>query len=400
MRKDFLKWQIPVKVKLSIGFMLCLIFLSFMTPLLTGDGPIILKTGNETYYFPNKSSETIDPDSGWQLRPLISISEKNIDLKRRLLTPMSISGQGANTIRHWAGTDHLGRDVAAGLISGIWYALTIGFGVMLMSLFVGIILGASAGWYGDQNIKWSIAGALIRSIAFVVFLMVIIHWFDLLQLFVLSTGKFAFLFCCSLFILVLIFYFINLLEKKRKIGAEWIHFPLDSAISRMIEWLTAIPALLIILALSVIVKQQSVWTMIGLISILTWPLTARLVRSEVLRRKYQPFMQQALHQEIPFRKLLLRDLMPNIWTPLITVFAFGFSGVIMLDATLSFLSLGLPIEQVNWGNQLGGIRRHPEAWWLVVFPGLMIAGILISLNVIGNWLQDKAGAKGRRLKWY
>ncbi len=400
MRKDFLKWQIPVKVKLSIGFMLCLMLLSFMTPLLKGDGPVILKTGNETYYFPKQSSKTIHPDSGWQLRPLIAISEKNIDLKRRLLSPMSISGQGENANRHLAGTDHLGRDVAAGLISGIWYALTIGFGVMIISLFIGIIMGASAGWYGDHGIKWSIAGALIRSIALFIFLIVIIHGYDLLQMFVLGAGAFAFMFCCSLFILVLIFYFINLLEKKRKLETNWIQFPLDSAISRMIEWLTAIPALLIILALSAVVKQQSVWTMIGLISLLTWPLTARLVRSEVLRRKYQPYLQQALHQEIPFWKLLLRDLLPNIWTPLITVFAFGFSGVIMLDATLSFLSLGLPIEQVNWGNQLGGIRRHPEAWWLVVFPGLMIAGILISLNVIGNWLQDKAGAKGRRLKWY
>lgn len=400
MKKDFLKWQMPVSVRWSAGFLLCLIILSLMTPLLKGDRPIILKTGQETYFFPKDFSRTTSSDSVWQVWPLIPISEKNIDLKRRLLAPMSVSSQGENAIRHWAGTDHLGRDVAAGLIGGIWYALSIGFGVMMISLIIGIVLGASSGWYGDQQIRWSPAGGIIRIVSLIIFIILSIHWMDLFQMKALSGSAITVMICGGLCVLLIILYFIHTFENKRKLNKLWIKFPLDSAISRIIEWLTAIPALLIILALTAIVKQQSIWTMIGIISILTWPLSARLVRSEVLRKKYQPYLQQVSHQEVPFIRVLIRDLLPNIWTPLITVFAFGFSGVIMLDATLSFLSLGLPIEQVNWGNQLGGIRRHPEAWWLVVFPGLMITGILVSLNIIGNWLQDKAGAKGRRLKWH
>lgn len=380
--------------------MIMLMLLSIITPLLKGDSPIILKTENETFYFPNESSQINTSDTSWQLLPIIPISEKNIDLKRRILPPLSISGQGEDAIRHWAGTDHLGRDVAAGLISGIWYALVIGFGVMIISLIIGIILGASSGWFGDEEIKWSPVGALIRIISAIIFLILILHWIDLFTLNALSSENIIIMISCCLIALIIIFYLMDYLEKKRAIKAKWIKIPLDSAVSRIVEWLTAIPALLIILALTAIVKQQNIVSMISLISILTWPLTARLVRSEVMRRKYLPFLQQVRHQEVPFATVLIRDLMPNIWTPLITVFAFGFSGVIMLDATLSFLSLGLPLEQVSWGNQIAGIRRHPEAWWLVLFPGLMIAGILISLNIIGNWLQEIAGAKGRQLKWF
>lgn len=379
--------------------MILLILISFLTPFIKGDSPIILKTGDQTLYFPSPSS-SLASDTVWKWLPLIPVSEKNIDLKRRLLPPLSISTQGENTIRHWAGTDHLGRDVAAGLISGIWYALLIGFGVMIISLLIGIILGACSGWFGNQEIKWSPSGTLIRTCLLIASIILILHWIDLKVMNAISNGSVIFLIVCILIVLIVTFYFLKLLEKRRKLQSSWIKIPIDNSISRIIEWLTAIPALLIILALTAIVKQQNVLTMIILISILTWPLAARLVRAEVMRRKYQPYLQQLRHQEMPFIKILFRDLLPNIWTPLITVFAFGFAGVIMLDATLSFLSLGLPVEQVNWGNQIGGIRRHPEAWWLVVFPGLMIAGILISLNIIGNWLQDKAGAKGRQLKWY
>jgi peptide/nickel transport system permease protein len=400
MKMNFRIWKMPQSVKWSIGFMLLLMLLSIMTPLLKGDNPIIQKSGNETFYFPDQASHTNSSDSFWQLRPMIPISEKNIDLKRRLLPPLSVSGHGINTIRHWAGTDHLGRDVAAGLLEGIWYALAIGFGVMIISFIIGIILGASSGWFGDKEIKWSPIGALIRFMLLSILLILILHWINLFALNAFNTDIFIVMLSLCLIAIVLIFYFISILENKRLMKSKWLKIPLDSVISRIIEWLTAIPALLIILALTAIVKQHSIWTMISLISILTWPLTARLVRAEVMRRKYQPYLQQVRHQEVPFVKVLIRDLLPNIWTPLITVFAFGFSGVIMLDATLSFLSLGLPVEQVNWGNQIGGIRRHPEAWWLVLFPGLMIAGILISLNIIGNWLQDKAGAKGRQLKWF
>lgn len=400
MKKDYLKGKMPATVRVGIGFMLCLLLLSFMTPLLKGDRPIILRNGHEIYFFPKNVSRTIVSDSIWLLYPLIPISEKNIDLKRRLLPPLSVSVYNGNMMRHWAGTDHLGRDVAAGLIGGIWYALSIGFGVMFISLISGIILGGGSGWYGDQQIQWSPVGGVIRLLVLIIIMMVLILWAELYQMKAVGGKALTMMICGFILFICIIFYLTDTFEKKRKLSAKWIKFPLDSTISKIIEWLTAIPALLMILALTAIISQQNIWTMIGIISILTWPLSARLVRSEVLRRKYQPYLQQVRHLEIPFIKILVRDLLPNIWTPLIAVFAFGFSGVIMLDATLSFLGLGLPIEQVNWGNQIGGIRRHPEAWWLVVFPGMMIAGILISLNSIGSWLQEKTGARGRRLRWY
>src|SRR5690606_24673401 len=92
-----------------------------------------------------------------------------------------------------------------------------------------------------------------------------------------------------------LFLLLQKLDQRRKLNSVWVKLPLDTILTRIVEWLSAIPALLILLALSSIVKQQNIGTMILIISFLSWPMTARLVRSEVMRRKYMPYLLQEQH---------------------------------------------------------------------------------------------------------
>jgi peptide/nickel transport system permease protein len=75
-------------------------------------------------------------------------------------------------------------------------------------------------------------------------------------------------------------------------------------------------------------------------------------------------------------------------------FIFGISSAILAESSLSFLGIGLPTEEINWGRLLAQSRNHFDAWWLVVFPGFAIFFTLLSLYAIGNaWQKEKVGSR-------
>ncbi|MEL6358196.1 MAG: ABC transporter permease subunit, partial [Bacteroidota bacterium] len=86
-------------------------------------------------------------------------------------------------------------------------------------------------------------------------------------------------------------------------------------------------------------------------------------------------------------RILLRHALPNALGPVIVALAFGVAGAILLEAFLSFLSIGLPPDQVSWGSLLAQSRRQATAWWLAIFPGLAIFFTVLCLNVVGESLR-------------
>ena len=89
-------------------------------------------------------------------------------------------------------------------------------------------------------------------------------------------------------------------------------------------------------------------------------------------------------------RIMFRTILPNILTPLIVIASFNVAGVILSEASLSFLGLGVPESVPTWGAMLANSRNQllSGSWWLAVFPGLAIMFTVVSLNILGDWTRD------------
>jgi peptide/nickel transport system permease protein len=99
------------------------------------------------------------------------------------------------------------------------------------------------------------------------------------------------------------------------------------------------------------------------------------------------FMLAAKSLGLPNWRIFFRHALPNILTPLLVAAIFGVAQCILLEAGISFIGIGLPAEQVTWGTMLNQARSNFSAWWLALFPGLMIFLTVISLNKISEVLK-------------
>ena len=133
--------------------------------------------------------------------------------------------------------------------------------------------------------------------------------------------------------------------------------------------------------------------MIIIISIIGWPKFARLVRAEILQIKNLEYIESAKSIGLSDFQIILKHALPNAITSVISITAFAISGAILLESTLSFLGLGIPLDQVSWGSMLADARVNFSSWWLALFPGLAIFFVLVSFYIIGNQLNEKMNAR-------
>jgi peptide/nickel transport system permease protein len=125
-----------------------------------------------------------------------------------------------------------------------------------------------------------------------------------------------------------------------------------------------------------------------IIGLTGWMGIARLVRGEVLRVRNMEYVTAANSLGFGSSRTIFRHVLPNSLAPVLVSVAFGVAGAILTESALSFLGLGVPLETVTWGSTLNLSRGAPFAWWLAVFPGLMIFLTVVSYNLIGDGLRD------------
>jgi len=113
------------------------------------------------------------------------------------------------------------------------------------------------------------------------------------------------------------------------------------------------------------------------------------MRAEVFKMKELHYIQAAQVINLPSWTIITRHIIPFAFRPVMISFIFGVASAILAESSLSFLGIGLPPEQMNWGRLLAQSRSHFDAWWLVVFPGFAIFFTLLSLYVIGNSWQRR-----------
>lgn len=285
------------------------------------------------------------------------------------------------TVRiHPLGTEGRGRDIAAIMIHGTRTSLLLGFLASLLAIFLGTTLGIVSAYYGNRTLKvhpLSIALFLILS-PFLIYYCIEWSWIIADRKIVFDNWKFA---TFSIGGIALVIFTV---DKLKIIWTQRTSLPIDNIVMRFTEIFKAVPTLFLLLSIISFLRSQSLWSTTLLIGILGWPRILRLVRGEVLDIKKEIFITNAKLLGLSDLKIVMRHIIPNILPLILVSMAFLISTNILLESTLSFLGLGLPLDQASWGGLLRQSREDFGAWWLAVFPGLAITFTLFSLNILAE----------------
>ena len=166
----------------------------------------------------------------------------------------------------------------------------------------------------------------------------------------------------------------------------------DDLLMRLTEFFLVIPRFFLALII-VALFGSSIWNIIFVIGILSWPVTARLVRAEFLSLRGKEFVEAVRAIGAPDRRIILRHMLPNAGPPIVISGSLQIARAILMEAGLSFLGLGDP-NQMSWGMMLYNAQRFlRHAWWTATFPGLAIFFIVMGFNLVGDGLNDALNPK-------
>ena len=162
----------------------------------------------------------------------------------------------------------------------------------------------------------------------------------------------------------------------------------DGPVMRVMDGLMAIPGILLAIALMA-VTRASLGTVIVAITVPEIPRVVRLVRSLSLTLREQLYVEAAHAVGTRLPVILWRHVLPNMVAPLIVQATFVAASAVLIEASLSFLGVGVPAQTPSWGNMLSdGRSTLGVAWWLTVYPGLFIMFTVLSYNILGERLRD------------
>ncbi len=248
-----------------------------------------------------------------------------------MLSPYSYRGDASfeapndpPSARHWFGTDNQGRDLLTRTFYGGRVSLGVGLCATLVSLTVGLVWGAVAGFHGGKldAVMMRIV-EIIYSLPFVIFV-------------------------------ILLMVFTDAVAKAYNLGATWNMLMLFAAIGA-VEWLTM----------------------------------ARIVRGQVMALRRQEFIEAAFTLGYSRTRIIFRHMIPNAIGPVIVYTTLTIPAVMLLEAFLSFLGLGIQPPMSSWGSLIkDGADKMEEYPWLLLFPGVLFSLTLFSLNFLGDGLRD------------
>lgn len=164
---------------------------------------------------------------------------------------------------------------------------------------------------------------------------------------------------------------------------------LDAAVTRLVDAALAMPAFFVLVALQALLGP-GVGSVILMVSLVGWMVVARVVRALTLSLKEREYVLAARALGCSETRILLNHLAPNLAGQAGVLFALGVADALLLESALSFLGMGVPPAEPSWGNMLSDAQAAilTGAWWVAAFPGALILGAALAINLVGDGLQE------------
>jgi len=230
-------------------------------------------------------------------------------------------GAAPPSLSHWMGTDYNGRDLFTRVMVGGRVSFAVGFAATAVSLLIGVLYGAIAGYLGGRT---------------------------------------------------------------------------DMLLMRIVDILYALPFTIFVILLLTLFGRNFVLLFVA-IGAVEWLTMARIVRGQVMGLKKQEFIEACVAIGMSRRRIILRHLVPNTLGPVVVYVTLTVPSVMLLEAFLSFLGLGVQPPMSSWGILIGdGARAMEVNPWLLVFPGLLFSLTLFALNALGDGLRDALDVRGAK----
>jgi peptide/nickel transport system permease protein len=188
--------------------------------------------------------------------------------------------------------------------------------------------------------------------------------------------------------------------------AGYVGGAVDSVIMRVADVQLTFPAILIALMVNGIAKSvlgnklepmSMLAVLVLAIGLSSWVQYARTVRGSVMVEKSKDYVAAAQLIGLPAPKIMLRHVLPNAMGPVLVIATINLALAILTEATLSFLGAGMPETMPSLGTliRIGNNYLFAGEWWIVAFPGIALAGLILSINLLGDWLRDALNPKLR-----
>ena len=173
----------------------------------------------------------------------------------------------------------------------------------------------------------------------------------------------------------------------------------DSVLMRLVEVQVTFPGILLIL-LVVGVLGAGTLTLILVLAATNWMVYARLVRGIVMTTRQLPYVEAAEVVGCRPGRVVVRHILPNLVSPLLTLAILEFTNIVLAEAAVSFLGFGVQPPQTSWGLDVAAGRDYLFiAWWLVTFPGLAIVATVLSINLFATWLRETSDPEVRERRF-
>jgi peptide/nickel transport system permease protein len=177
--------------------------------------------------------------------------------------------------------------------------------------------------------------------------------------------------------------------------AGWFRSWTAILILRVVDIVLSVPAILLAV-LTVAVLGPSFTNLILVLGLTRWPRYTRVAYAQTLQIATLPYIRAAVMAGARAPRILLRHVLPNIAGPLMVVATTEFGLMILFEAGLSFLGLGIQPPKPSWGSIMSeGQNYVARAWWMTVFPGICLFGVVLCVNLLGDWLRDRVDPRAQ-----
>ena len=173
----------------------------------------------------------------------------------------------------------------------------------------------------------------------------------------------------------------------------------DRLMMKATDLFMSIPALLLVIVLEAIWGEASYTSLSLVIGITSWMQMSKVIRSEVIRLRKSDFVIAAEMYGGSFWYILRRHLFPNYFSSIMFMAVSNVGSAIIVESTLSFMGLGLPISEISWGSlmSLSQDALLSDQWWMIIIPGLILISVLVSITEIGEYIRGRNTSKGSNI---